>query len=91
MDEAAADFKSTYPEGLWSSGEVLGTSYAVPWYYTSGGVLYNQEILAEAGFKEPPATIEEAWEMSEVIYEKTGAIGGAYTTTFDGYQTFCGT
>ncbi|KMK75366.1 hypothetical protein AB990_16950 [Alkalihalobacillus pseudalcaliphilus] len=81
MDEAAADFKSTYPEGLWSSGEVLGTSYAVPWYYTSGGVLYNQEILAEAGFKEPPATIEEAWEMSEVIYEKTGAIGGAYTTT----------
>lgn len=81
MDEAAADFKHLYPEGLWNSGKVGSVSYAVPWYFTTGGVIYNPEILAEAGFEEPPQTIEEAWEMSEVIYEKTGAIAGGYTTT----------
>jgi putative chitobiose transport system substrate-binding protein len=81
MDEAAADFKDAYPEGLWKSGQVGDASYAVPWYYTSGGVIYNTEILKEAGFEEPPATIDEAWEMSQKIYEKTGAIGGGYTTT----------
>lgn len=81
MDEAAADFKDLYPEGLWNSGQVGDTSYAIPWYFTTGGVIYNPEILEEAGFDAPPLTIDEAWEMSEVIYEKTGAIGGGYTTT----------
>lgn len=81
MDEAAAEFKDMYPEGLWSSGAVGDEVFAVPWYYTSGGIIYNPDILEEAGFDAPPATIDEAWEMSEVIYEKTGAIGGGYTTT----------
>lgn len=81
MDEAAAEFKDIYPEGLWKSGAVRDATYAIPWYFTSGGVLYNPDILEEAGFEAPPETIEEAWEMSEEIYEKTGAIGGGYTTT----------
>lgn len=81
MDEAAADFKDLYPEGLWKSGAVGDETFAVPWYFTSGGIIYNPEILEKAGFEEPPATIDEAWEMSEVIYEKTGAIAGGYTTT----------
>lgn len=81
MDEAAADFKDLYPEGLWKSGAVGDATYAVPWYYTSGGIIYNPDILEAAGFDAPPATIDEAWEMSEVIYEKTGAIAGGYTTT----------
>lgn len=81
MDEAAADFKDDYPEGLWKSGAVGDSSYAIPWYFTSGGVLYNPEILEKAGFDSPPETIDEAWEMSEKIYEETGAIGGGYTTS----------
>jgi len=81
MDEAAADFKDLYPEGLWESGKVGDVSYAVPWYFTSGGIIYNPEILEEAGFDAPPETIDEAWEMSETIYEETGAYAGGYTTT----------
>ena len=81
MDEAAADFKDVYPEGLWKSGQVGEDSFAVPWYYTSGGVIYNTEILEEAGVEEPPSTIDEAWEMSQQIYDKTGVIAGGYTTT----------
>src|SRR5699024_7742916 len=33
------------------------------------------EILENAGFDNPPATEEEAWEMSKDIFEKTGAYG----------------
>lgn len=80
MDESA-DFKDVYPDGLWSSGEVEGSVYAVPWYFTSGGIIYNPEILAEVGVEELPRSINEAWELSEEIYDKTGAIGGGYTTT----------
>lgn len=75
MDEAAADVKDDYFEGAWQAGVVNGTAYALPWYLSNGVLLYNKELLSEAGFDAAPETEEEAWEMSEVIYEKTGAYG----------------
>lgn len=75
MDEAAADVKDTFFEGLWNTGGVNGTVYALPWYTSTSGLIYNPEILEAAGFSEPPTTFEEAWEMSKVIKEKTGAYG----------------
>lgn len=75
MDEAAADVKDTFFEGLWNTGAVHGTVYALPWYTSTGGIIYNPDILEAAGFDAPPSTYEEAWEMSEVIFEKTGAFG----------------
>ncbi|MFD2044532.1 ABC transporter substrate-binding protein [Ornithinibacillus salinisoli] len=75
MDEAAADVKDTFFEGLWQTGGVEGSVYALPWYTTTSGLIYNPDILAEAGFDAPPTTFEEAWEMSKTIYEETGAYG----------------
>ena len=75
MDEAAADVKDTFFEGLWETGSVEGAVYALPWYTTTSGLIYNPDILKQAGFDEPPSTHEEAWEMSEKIYEETGAYG----------------
>ena len=75
MDKAAADVKDDYFEGAWQAGKVGDTVYALPWYLTSGGLIYNPEILKKAGFDAPPKTEEEAWKMSEVIHEKTGAYG----------------
>ncbi|QKS72848.1 sugar ABC transporter substrate-binding protein [Paenalkalicoccus suaedae] len=75
MDEAAADVKDDFFEGLWTTGYVNGATYALPWYTTTSGLIYNPDILAEAGFDAPPSTYEEAWEMSQVIYETTGAYG----------------
>lgn len=75
MDEAAADVKDEYFEGIWSAGEIEGTSYALPWYVTSGGTLYNKELLKEAGIENPPTTYDEVWEMSKKIKEATGAYG----------------
>lgn len=75
MDEAAADVKDTFFEGLWETGSVNGAVYALPWYTTTSGLIYNPELLEKAGFSEPPATFDEAWEMSAQILEKTGAYG----------------
>lgn len=75
MDEAAADVKDDYFEGIWSAGEIEGTSYALPWYVTSGGLLYNKELFEQAGIEEPPATFDEAWEISKTLKEETGALG----------------
>lgn len=75
MDEAAADVKDEYFPGIWSAGEIEGTVYALPWYVTSGGLLYNKELLNKAGIENPPSTYDEVWEMSKIIKEKTGAYG----------------
>lgn len=75
MDEAAADVKDDYFEGAWQAGVVGDAAYALPWYLSNAVLLYNKELLSKAGFDSPPQTEEEAWEMSEVIHEKTGAYG----------------
>ena len=75
MDELAGDVKDQYFEGVWSAGELKGVSYAIPWYLSNSVILYNKELLQKAGFDQPPKTEEEAWEMSKVIKEKTGAYG----------------
>lgn len=75
MDEAAKDVKEDYFEGAWQAGVVNDAAYALPWYLSNSGMLYNKELLKEAGFDNPPKTDEEAWEMSKVIHDKTGAYG----------------
>lgn len=75
LTEKAADVKNDYFEGVWNAGMLEDKVYALPWYLSNSGLLYNKELLAEAGFDAPPATEEEAWEMSEVLYEKLGVYG----------------
>ena len=80
MDEAAADVKDDYFEGAWQAGVVGDAAYALPWYLSNSVLLYNTELLSKAGFNAPPKTEEEAWEMSEVIYQKTGAYGNVVSS-----------
>ncbi|MEH7386949.1 sugar ABC transporter substrate-binding protein [Bacillus sp. JJ1521] len=75
LTEKAADVKSDFFEGVWEAGNLGDKTYALPWYLSTGGILYNKELLEKAGFDHPPATEEEAWEMSEALYEKLGVYG----------------
>ncbi|MFF2447425.1 ABC transporter substrate-binding protein [Neobacillus sp. NPDC058068] len=75
LTEKTADVKNDYFEGVWDAGNLGVKSYALPWYVTTGGMLYNKELLEKAGFDHPPATEKEAWEMTEVLYEKLGVYG----------------
>lgn len=75
LTEKAADVKDDFFEGVWEAGNLGDKTYALPWYLSTGGILYNKELLEKAGIGHPPATEEEAWEMSEILYEKLGVYG----------------
>ncbi|EGG32834.1 ABC transporter substrate-binding protein [Paenibacillus sp. HGF5] len=83
MDELAADVKDDFYEGVWRAGEYKGSTYALPWYLANDIVLYNKELLKEAGYDAPPTTVDEAWEMTKAIKEKTGAYGHSLTSIRD--------
>ncbi|MDH5162199.1 ABC transporter substrate-binding protein [Heyndrickxia oleronia] len=75
LSEKAADVKDDYFEGVLQSGMLNDKLYALPWYLSNSGLLYNKDLLAKAGFDKPPATEDEAWKMSEVLYKKLGVYG----------------
>jgi multiple sugar transport system substrate-binding protein len=50
--------------GLIEGMTVGGNLIAMPFRHASSGFHYNEEILAERGFKSPPATIEEVAEVA---------------------------
>lgn len=80
MDTAAADVKDDYFPSIWKAGEVNGVTYALPWYITNSLMIYNKDLLAQAGFDGPPTTMEESWEMSRVLYEKLGVYGNTISS-----------
>lgn len=75
LTERAADVKDDFFAGVWEAGKLGDKTYALPWYLSTGGLLYNKELLAKVGYDHPPATDEEAWEMSEALYEQLGVYG----------------
>lgn len=75
LTERAADVKDDYFQGVWEAGNLGDRTYALPWYLSTGGLLYNKELLAKVGFDHAPRTDEEAWEMSEVLYKELGVYG----------------
>lgn len=77
LTKRAADVKEDYFEGVWQAGMLEDKVYALPWYLSNSGLLYNKDLLKKAGFDNPPATEEEAWEMSEVLHEKLGVYGNS--------------
>lgn len=51
--------RETYVESTLLSGQVNGKQYSLPWTASSIGMLYNPELLRQAGYAVPPTTIEQ--------------------------------
>ena len=47
-----------------------GKYYGWPWYIDTMYLLYNKNILSEAGFKSPPKTLDELWNQAWAIKNK---------------------
>ena len=58
------DVPDIFP-GLVSGMKIAGKTIAMPVRHASSGLHWNEEILAERGFKKPPATIVELVEMAK--------------------------
>lgn len=69
---ATEEQKSIYIKDLWESAQIGDSVYAFPWYASPDIMFYNQDLFEEAGM-EVPQTFDEALEMSEEFYNKTGA------------------
>lgn len=51
---------------------VEDTTYAVPYRWDAGAMVYNQDLFDQAGISEPPATWAELEEAAQQIYDSTG-------------------
>lgn len=69
-DKLTSDMKDKIFTAAWDITTVEGKTYGMPWLLDEKYFFYNEELLSQAGFNEPPATWEELVEMSKVIKEK---------------------
>lgn len=68
--------KTKFFEGAWSTTEVDGTSFGVPWYVETRLVYYRTDLAEKAGFAEPPKDWEGLKAMAKAMQEKAGAKWG---------------
>lgn len=58
--------------GIWATNVMDGTLYGVPWYVDTRVLFYRSDLLAEAGYEEPPTTWEEWRAAMEAIKADMG-------------------
>jgi putative chitobiose transport system substrate-binding protein len=79
--ELTADQKATYFSGIYSSTEMNGKAFALPWYTGLPVLFMNKDLVEKAGLNpdNPPKTKQELNEWGRQIKEKTGAYGYIFT------------
>lgn len=82
MNEAAADVRDDYYDGIWRASELGGKAFGLPWYVTSSMLFYNKDAFDEAGLdpENPPTNYEALLEAAGTIQAETGLYG--YMTFF---------
>jgi multiple sugar transport system substrate-binding protein len=69
-DKLTGDMKAKIFPAAWDITTVNGQTYGMPWLLDQKYFFYNEELLNEAGYTEPPTTWEQLIEMSKAIKEK---------------------
>ncbi len=76
LDEALAATPaidpSDYFPGVWSTNQIEGRLYGVPWYVDTRLLFYRKDILAAAGHDHPPASWPEWREMMIAVQRRAG-------------------
>ncbi len=55
--------RSDYFPGIWSTNEVEGVTYGIPWYVDTRVIFYRTDLLANAGYDRMPQTWVD-WESA---------------------------
>lgn len=58
-----------YFPGIWATNVVGGATYGVPWYVDTRLLFYRRDLLAQAGFRNPPRTWDE-WHAQLVAIKR---------------------
>ncbi|WP_106766197.1 ABC transporter substrate-binding protein [Paenibacillus faecalis] len=75
--ELTPEQKEAYFQGIYSSTEIDGKAYALPWYTGLPILFLNKDLVEKAGLdpNNPPATREDLMQWGRQIKEKTGVYG----------------
>lgn len=64
--------QADYFPGIWDTNQVGGRLYGVPWYVDTRLLFYRRDLLAEAGFPDPPKSWDEWREALVAIKRRPG-------------------
>ena len=70
--EISPEVKQQYLPNIWKASTINEQSFGLPWYLTTRVTIYNQDLLAQAGTDEPPATFAELAKFAKQVKDKTG-------------------
>jgi multiple sugar transport system substrate-binding protein len=65
--------QADYFAGIWASNRIGASMYGVPWYVDTRLLFYRTDLLADAGFTEPPRTWAEWRRMLAALKARGGA------------------
>ena len=71
VDPSVVDASDYFP-GIWQTNVIDQTAYGVPWYVDTRLLFYRSDLLAEAGYAEPPSTWAEWIGMLRAIKQRAG-------------------
>ncbi|MEO6191713.1 MAG: sugar ABC transporter substrate-binding protein [Thermoanaerobaculia bacterium] len=64
--------QTDYFPGIWDTNVVGGALYGIPWYVDTRLLFYRTDLLAEAGFPEPPRTWSQWLEAMRRVKARQG-------------------
>ncbi len=77
---------SDYFPGIWDTNLIQQKLFGVPWYVDTRLLFYRRDLLAKAGFAEPPTTWDEWTTMLVAIKQMVGAANYAILLPLNEYD-----
>lgn len=81
LDEhLSEEVRSLYLPNIWEANTIQicdgdncqNHTFGIPWYLTTQIVIYNQNLLNQAGIENPPTTYQELATVAQTIRQRTG-------------------
>ena len=63
------DIDDFLPYTLTMAAHPDGRQFAIPWQVSTSALFYNKDLLAEAGYNEPPKSMDELLEIHKAVTE----------------------
>jgi multiple sugar transport system substrate-binding protein len=70
IDASNLDMKATFPESALSYTSYQGNQCSLPFLTDDYGLYYNKQLLADAGYHQPPKTIDELTQMAKALTQR---------------------
>ncbi|MFZ2237348.1 MAG: extracellular solute-binding protein, partial [Dokdonella sp.] len=87
VDASAVIDQSDYFAGIWDSNVIDGKLYGVPWYVDTRLLFYRKDLLAKAGFPNPPYDWAEWSRQMAAIKQLGGAKNYSILLPLDEYES----